>query len=143
MKIVKEYLLSVCVVYTLLSLSKVLMEGISSYQDPYYVMNFGMIFVITCFATFVLFMHRIFDKVPLFFVMIGQYIVVIGGVMLVLFLMSKLVDVSPNVYREMFIQITVPYIVLAGIYYVSYFNEVRRANQNLNELKKMGNRNEN
>ncbi len=143
MKIVKEYLLSVCVVYTLLSLSKVLMEGMNNYQDPYYVMNFGMIFVITCFATFVLFMHRIFDKVPLFFVMIGQYIVVIGGVMLGLFLMSKLVDVSPNVYREMFIQITVPYIVLAAIYYVSYFNEIRRANQNLNELKKMGNRNEN
>ncbi|MBQ7944931.1 MAG: hypothetical protein IJ326_12830 [Lachnospiraceae bacterium] len=143
MKVVKEYLLSVCVVYTILSLVKIFMEGISSYQDPYYVMNFGMMFVVTCFATFVLFMHRIFDKVPLVFVMIGQYIVVIGGVMLGLFVMSKLVEVSPNAYRELFLQITVPYIVLAGIYYVSYFNEVRRANHNLSELKKMENRNDN
>ena len=143
MKVVKEYLLSVCVVYTILSLVKIFMEGISSYQDPYYVMTFGMMFVVTCFATFVLIMHRIFDKVPLVFVMIGQYIVVIGGVMLGLFVMSKLVEVSPNAYRELFLQITVPYIVLAGIYYVSYFNEVRRANHNLSELKKMENRNDN
>lgn len=142
MKIVKEYLLSVCAVYTILALTKVLMEGISGQQDPYYVMNFGMIFVVTCFATFVLFMHRIFYKVPLLFVMIGQYIVVIGGVMFGLFVMSKLMDVSPNAYREMFLQITVPYIVLGGIYYASYFNEVRRANRNLSELKKLENRNE-
>ncbi len=137
MKIVKEYLLSVCVVYTILSLIKVLMEGISGYQDPYYVMNFGMLFVVTSFATFVLFMHRIFYKVPLLFVMIGQYVVVIGGVMLGLFVMSKLMDVSPNAYRELFLQITVPYIVLAGIYYASYFNEVKRANRNLSQLKKL------
>lgn len=142
MKIVKEYLLSVCAVYTILALTKVLMEGISGQQDPYYVMNFGMIFVVTCFATFVLFMHRIFYKVPLLFVMIGQYIVVIGGVMFGLFVMSKLMDVSPNAYREMFLQITVTYIVLGGIYYASYFNEVRRANRNLSELKKLENRNE-
>lgn len=142
MKIVKEYLLSVCVVYTILALTKVLMEGISGQQDPYYVMNFGMIFVVTCFATFVLFMHRIFYKVPLLFVMIGQYILVIGGVMFGLFVMSKLMDVSPNAYHEMFLQITVPYIVLGGIYYASYFNDVRRANRNLSELKKLENRNE-
>lgn len=137
MKLAKEYLLSVCVVYTILSLLKVLLEGIGHKQDPYYIMNFGLIFVITCFAAFVLFMHRIFHKVPLLFVMIGQYIVVIGGVMFGIFVMSKIVDVSPNAYREMFVQITIPYIVLAGIYYASYFREVRNANRNLNELKKM------
>ena len=136
MKIVKEYLLSVCVVYTILSLLKVLVEGLGHRQDPYYVMNFTILVVIVCFATFVLFMHRIFHKVPLLFVMIGQYIVVIGGVMLGIFVMSKLEEVSPHAYREMFLQITIPYIVLAGIYYASYFQEVRNANHNLSELKK-------
>ncbi len=137
MKIVKEYLLSVCVVYTVLSLLKVLMEGIGHRQDPYYVMNFTILFVIVCFATFVLFMHRIFHKVPLLFVMIGQYIVVIGGVMFGIFVLSKLEDVAASAYREMFLQITIPYIVLAGIYYASYFYEVTNANRNLNELKKL------
>lgn len=136
MKIVKEYLLSVCVVYTILSLLKILLEGVGQKQDPYYIMNFGLLFMITCFATFVLFMHRIFHKVPLLFIMIVQYLVVIGGVMLGIFVMSNLVDVSPDVYREMFLQITIPYIVLAGIYYVSYFQDVKKANRNLRELKK-------
>lgn len=136
MKIAKEYLLSVCVVYTILSLLKILLEGVGRIQDPYYIMNFGLLFVITCFATFVLFMHRIFHKVPLLFVMIGQYLVVIGGVMLGIFVMSNLTDVSPSAYREMFLQITIPYIVFAGIYYASYFQDVRNANRNLSELKK-------
>lgn len=60
MKIAKEYLLSVCEVYTILSLLKILIEGVGQKEDPYYIMNFGCLFVITCFATFVLFMHRIF-----------------------------------------------------------------------------------
>lgn len=139
MKTVKEYLLSVCVVYTILAMTKVILEGISRQKDPYYVMNFGILFVITCFAAFVLFMHRIFHKVPLLFVMIGQYAVVMGAVLLGIFVMSKFTEVSSTAYREMFLQITVPYIVFAGIYYASYFNEVKKANRNLSELKKLEN----
>lgn len=136
MKTVKEYLLSVCVVYTIMALTKVIIEGISGHKDPYYILNFGILFVITCFATFVLFMHRIFHKTPLLFVMIGQYVVVMGAVLLSLFVISKFTEVSPNAYREMFLQITAPYIVFAGIYYASYFNDVKKANRNLIELKK-------
>ena len=140
MKLVKEYLLSVCVVFTILSVAKILMEGITGRPDPYYILNFGTIFVVTSFATFVLFMHRIFNWVPLFFVMVGQYVIVITGVMLGIFIMRNFIDVSPNAYRELFWQITVPYIALAIVYYVSYFNEVKKANRNLNELKKIENR---
>ena len=72
----------------------------------------------------------------LLFVMVGQYVIVITGVMLGIFIMRNFIDVSPNAYRELFWQITVPYIVLAIVYYVSYFNEVKKANRNLLELKK-------
>lgn len=137
MKVIKEYLLSVCVVYTILALTKVLLEGISGRQDPYYVLNFGILFVITCFAAFVLFMHRIFHRVPLLFVMIGQYVIVMGTVLLGIFVISKFMEISPNAYRDMFLQITVPYIVFAGIYYASYFHDVKKANRYLNELKKI------
>jgi len=139
MKLAKEYLLSVCVVFTILALTKVLMEGISGSADPNYVLNFGVLFVVTCFAAFVLFMHRIFRKVPLLFVMIGQYVVVIGTVLLGIFISGRFVEVSHNAYRDMFLQITVPYILFAGVYYAVYFNEVRKANRNLNELRKMEN----
>lgn len=141
MKILKEYLLSVCVVYTILALTKVLMEGMGGYHDPYYVLNFGILFVITCFAAFILFMHRIFHKVPLLFVMAGQYIILMGTVLLGMFIADKFIEMSDNAYRDMFLQITVPYILFAGIYYISYFNEVKNANRNLSELKKPNNKN--
>lgn len=137
MKVVKEYLLSVCVVYTILALTKVLLEGISGKQDPYYVLNFGILFVVTCFAAFVLFMHRIFHRVPLLFVMIGQYVIVMGTVLLGILVTSKFMDISPHAYRDMFLQITIPYIVFAAIYYVSYFHDVEKANRHLSELKKI------
>ncbi len=137
MKTIKEFLLSICVVYTILALTKVLMEGIGGKQDPYYIMNFGVLFVITCYAAFILFMHRIFHKVPLLFVMIGQYVLVIGGVMAGIFIMSKLTEVSPSAYRDMFIQITLPYIVFAGIYYISYFREIKKANEIIKAIKEI------
>ncbi|MBQ8247960.1 MAG: hypothetical protein IJZ42_12590 [Lachnospiraceae bacterium] len=137
MKMIKEYLLSVCVVYTILALTKVLIEGIGGKTDPYYVMNFGIVFVITCYAAFILFMHRIFHKVPLLFVMIGQYVLVIGGVMAGIFIMSKFMEVSSAAYRDMFIQITLPYIVFAGIYYIAYFREIKKANEIIKAIKEI------
>lgn len=138
MKMLKEYWLSVCVVYTILTMTKVLLEGIGGKNDPYYLQNFIFLFLIVCFATFVLFMHRIFHKVPLLIVMLAQYGVVIAGVFLGIFFVGKLTDVSPNAYREMFWQITIPYILLAGIYYIAYFQEVKKANENISQLKKKG-----
>ena len=137
MNTLKSYWLSVCVVYTILALTKIITEGIAGYQDPYYILNFGILFIITCFAAFVLFMHRVFHRIPLLFVMIGQYITVIGAVWLSIFIAGKFTEISPNAYCEMFLQITIPYILFAGIYYVSYFNDVKKANRNLNELKKL------
>lgn len=136
MKTIKEYLVSICVVYTILSLTKVFLEGISGQPDPDYIMNFGRLFVITCFATFVLFLHRIFHKIPLLYVMIGQYVVIMGIVFLGIYLADKHTNVSVHAYRDIFLQITVPYLIFAGIYYLSYFNEVKKANHNLSELKK-------
>lgn len=132
---IKHYLLAVSVVYTILAMSKVLYEGITGRLDPNYVVNFGVMFIITCFATFILFMHRIFHKVPLLFVMIGQYVVVIGTVMLGIFVASKLTEVSPYAYREMFLQISIPYIICATIYYFNYFREIKKANDILKALK--------
>lgn len=136
MRTIKHYLLSVCVAYTIFAISKILCEGITGRTDPNYVMNFGAMFIITCFAAFILFIHRIFYKVPLLFVIIGQYIVVIGSVMLGIFIASKLEEISPHAYREMFVQISIPYVVCAVIYYVNYFREIKRANDIIKAIKK-------
>lgn len=119
-----------------MDLTKVLLEEISRQPDPDYLMNFGRLFAVTYFATFVLFLHRIFHKIPLLYVMIGQYAVIMSIVFLGIYLADKLTDVSVHANRDIFLQITVPYLIFAGIYYLSYFNEVKKANHNLNELKK-------
>lgn len=136
MKTFKDYWCSVCVAYTGLAIVKVLIETLSGTKDLHYQMNFGMLFVIICFTTFVLFMHRIFHKVPMLIVMIGQYVAIMGGVWLGIFVISNFTEVSDKAYTELFWQITIPYIIFAGIYYKSYFNEVKKANSNLKQIKK-------
>lgn len=119
-----------------MDLTKVLLEEISRQPDPDYLMNFGRLFAVTYFATFVLFLHRIFHKIPLLYVMIGQYAVIMSTVFLGIYLADKLTDVSVHAYRDIFLQITVPYLIFSGIYYLSYFNEAKKTNHNLNGLKK-------
>lgn len=135
MKMFKDYWCSVCVAYTVLAIVKVLTEALIGMKDPFYQKNLGMMFGIICFATFVLFMHRIFHKIPMLIVMIGQYIVIMGGIWLEIWITGKFIEVSDKAYIELFWQVTLPYVVFAGIYYKSYFNEVKMANNNLSRLK--------
>ncbi|MGN0375972.1 MAG: hypothetical protein ACI4EN_10780 [Butyrivibrio sp.] len=50
--------------------------------------------------------------------------------------MSMFTDVSDNAYRDMLIQVSLPYAVFAIIYYVNYFREVKCANENLKAINR-------
>lgn len=41
---------------------------------------------------------------------------------------SRFTDMHPNAYRDMFFSVTIPYIVLAGLYYISFFRQVKKPN---------------
>lgn len=115
-------------VFTCLLIGKIIIESIMGYRDVYYVENILTLFVITVVATFILSMHQYLPNVPILLVMLLQYAVLIGGVMGAIWIESHFVDIHPDAYKDMFWSVTVPYVVLAGIYYISFFRNIKKAN---------------
>ena len=123
-------------VFTFLLIGKILWEGVTGHRDVYYIENILTLFGITVVATFILSMHKYLQNVPVLLVMLLQYVVLIGSVMGAIWIGSHFTEIDPNGYGDMFWSVTIPYVVLAGIYYVSFFWEVKRANMLLADLNR-------
>ena len=118
----------VCSVFTCLLIGKIILESIMGYRDENYVENILTLFVITIAATFILSMHKYLSNVPILLVMLLQYVVLIGSVMGAIWIESHFADMHPDAYKDMFWSVTAPYVVLAGVYYISFFGKVKKAN---------------
>lgn len=123
-------------VFTCLLIGKIILETIMGHRDVYYIENILTLFGITVVATFILSLHKYLQNVPILLVMLLQYVILIGSVMGAIWIGSHFMDVNPEGYREMFWSVTIPYVVLAGIYYISFFREVKMANALLLEINK-------
>ncbi len=134
----KNFLSIVCSVYTIISLGKIIAEKMMGQNDQFYAENFITIFFISVVATLVLGFHYYLQKIPVIIVMIGQYIFLVGVIMLGVWIEGHFIEVSPSGYRDMFVSFTGPYIIWATIYYVTYFLQLRKANETLTELKRNG-----
>ncbi len=134
----KNFLSIVCSVYTIVSLGKIVFETILGHKDQYYVENFITIFCISVAATLVLGLHYYLQNVPIVLVMIGQYIFLVGIIMLGIWIESHFVEISNSGYWDMYVSFTGPYIIAAIAYYVTYLLQLRKANRTIAELKKDG-----
>ena len=125
----------VCKVFTLLLLGKILLELIVQKVFGNYQENILLMFGFSLLATFVLSQHYRFQKYPLLLVILGQYILLIGVVMLITWIGGWFVELHHNAYRDMFLSFTIPYIIGVIIYYTAVFHEIKSANQALQEIK--------
>lgn len=121
-------------VFTCLLLGKLILESAMGIRDAYYVENIFSLFVIIVVATAILSMHKYLLKAPVLLVMLLQYLALISSVMGGIWLLSHFTEMHESSYRDMFYCVSIPYIVLAGIYYISFFLEVKKANKLLAEL---------
>lgn len=131
----KNYFPSVCIVYTILVLSKLLMETIAGMTDRYYVANLISVFVICCVATLILSLHQFLPNIPLLFVIIGQYILLMVFILTAMYLTSFWSPVSEGGYFDMAVSVTIPYVIIATIYYISYFHDIKKANETIREFR--------
>ncbi|MCQ4922054.1 hypothetical protein NE686_03070 [Tissierella carlieri] len=140
MKIIdkKTFIPTVCVVYTILSMSKIILEAIIQKEFGNYQSNLLMMIFVSFIATLVLSQHYRLQQIPLPIVIIGQYLVLLGVVLLIIWISGLYTDLHPNAYRDMFLSFTIPYIIGAAIYYLNVFWEVKSANQMLKNIKKKG-----
>lgn len=117
---------------------KIISENlILGYSDPFYAENFILLFAFTALIVAVLGASRYFTGLPLWLVIIMQYIIVISAVMLETKVSGFFHELSKSAYYDMFRSLTIPYAIFAVAYYIKCFHDVHKANQNLEQIHKM------
>lgn len=130
-----NFLSTVCVVFTCLTLGKVVLEAFFTGVFGNYQENLLMMFGISALATFVLSQHYRLERFPLVAVIVGQYVVLIAAVMLIIWVSGFFEELHENAYRDMFRSFTVPYVIAAAVYYISLYFEIKKADRLLQEVK--------
>ena len=116
MKIIDRhnFLSVVCVSFTLIVCGKLLFEKMTGFTDKFYTENIFTCLLICVLATFVLSMHYYLQRFPFIPVVIGQYLFVIGVIFAMIRLASNFTDMAPSAYKDMFISVTIPYVIGAA-----------------------------
>ncbi len=131
----KNFFPGVCEVFTILTLSKIALEAVFQGEFGAYQTNIAVMFLLSLLATAVLSLHDRFREVPLPLVIVLQYLFLIGIVLGMVRVSSFMEPLHEHAYRDMFFSFTIPYVIGAILYYVSFFVKVRNANKYLMEIK--------
>lgn len=132
----KSFFPIVCVVFTLLVLGKVILEAAVQGIFGGYQKNILVMFLLSLLGTLVISQHYRFQKLPLLAVVIVQYLVMIGVVMVLIRVASFFGPIHKDGYRDMALSFSIPYGIAAAVYYISLLYEVKRVNQALGKIRR-------
>lgn len=132
----KNFVPTVCVIFTVLVLGKILLEAAVQNLFGGYQGNILMMFLLSVLGTFVLSLHYRFQDLPLLAVIIVQYLVLVGVIVALVWVISFFEPVHENGYRDMILSFSIPYGIAAAVYYISFFNEVKHANRALEKIRR-------
>lgn len=140
MKIINRnnFISIVCVSFTLIVCGKLLYEKSIGFIDSNYTENIFMCLGISVLAVAILSLHYFLQHLPFIPVVIGQYLLLIGFIFAGIWVSGHFTDNAPSAYRDMFISVTVPYVVGAIVYYVSFFLQIKKANEVFMSLDQIG-----
>ena len=131
---IKEYILEVCCVFTLMSVIGAVVNIIAGTETNN--INVIVMFATCAIATLVLFLHKLFDNVSPLVMIIMQYLVACALVGLMLWLISMFVSpITPKGWFEFYRSFTIPYIFLAGFYYYRVFSETKKQDKLIQEIR--------
>lgn len=131
---IKEYILEVCCVFTLMSVIGAIVNIIAGTETNN--INVIVMFATCAIATLVLFLHKLFDNVSPLVMIIVQYLVACALVGLMLWLISMFVSpITPKGWFEFYRSFTIPYIFLAGFYYYRVFSETKKQDKLIQEIQ--------
>ena len=89
---------------------------------------------ISVLATAILSLHYYLQQLPFVPVVVGQYLLLIGVIFGGIWIGGHFTENAPSAYRDMFISVTIPYVIGAIVYYVSFFMQIKKANEVLMNL---------
>ncbi|MBQ5331273.1 MAG: hypothetical protein J6F31_08500 [Oscillospiraceae bacterium] len=129
-----NFLSLVCMSFTLIVCGKLLLEKLMGFTDRHYTENIFTCLAFSVMITAVLSLHYYLQSFPLIPVLIGQYLAIIGLVAGLVKLVDAVAGTTSDAMWQMLLSVTVPYVISAVIYYVSFFRQVKKANIILSEL---------
>jgi hypothetical protein len=130
----KNFISIVCISFTLVVCSKLILEGLMGFTDKNYTMNIFAILGFSIIITAVLALHFYLQKFPLIPVLIGQYLGVVGLTVAFVKITDIVADTETNAMIQMIASVTIPFIISAIVYYIAFFRQVNKANDILSEI---------
>lgn len=137
MKIIKkrELFPAICISYTIISLSITIFEAIRTKTISNFQFNLIGMFVWTSIAVFVLSQHYRLERFSALTMILLQYLIAIFLVIGTIYISSFFISINPNGYKDAFRSFTIPYVIGAGVYYISLYRFVKNGNKTLNFIK--------
>ena len=133
-KLINEVLVTSCVCYTIISLVLGRVNVVTPDQQSFYG-NLVMMFVWTAIAVAVLYAHTLFERWPPVLVMLVQYVLAMGLVLLLTWLTGFFGPLHPLWYWYAFRSFTGVYVVGAAAFYIETFRQARKTDALLQQLR--------
>ena len=128
-----EIFISICVSYTIISIAGAIINMLTGSQTNN--LNVISMFVFTTIAVLVLYMHRLFENLSPLMMIVIQYLIAMGLVFLYVYIIGLFDPVAEGGYWDIFRSFTIPYIIGAAVYYISVFQEAKKQNAILCEIR--------
>lgn len=137
MKIINKnnFLITVCVSYTIISLGIIIGEASASKGLSATHWNLITAFFLCCISVFVLSQHYRMERFSPLLAILLQYIVAIILVLFLVWMIGLTAELHQDAYRDVVVSFTIPYFIGALIYYVTLHVETKKQNKNLQLLK--------
>ncbi len=132
---IKKLFLEICISYTSVSVTAAVMNAITGRENDN--SNTLVMFAFCVIASVVLSLYSIFDNVSPLLMMILQYVAACFFCGLFLLIINRIDPISPRGWFEYYRSFTIPYIIIAGIFYYYLFKEAKEQNKLIHEIQEM------
>lgn len=126
----------VCISFTLMVCGKLLLEKSMGFTDVHYTENIFTCLFFSLIITAILALHFYLQRFPLIPVLIVQYLSVIGVTAGFVKIADMIGNTSTNAMWQMMLSVTIPFIVSAVVYYITYFRQIKKANAIIAEINR-------
>ena len=138
---ISSFLIELCCVYTIISVVGAIVNMICGTETNN--LNVLVMFATCIIATFVLYMHKLFDTWSPLTMIVVQYLTACVLCAIMLFIISLVVEpITPRGWYEFYRSFTIPYIFLAGFYYYRAYNEAKKQRDLLAEIQEKAEKSE-
>ncbi|SFQ29469.1 hypothetical protein SAMN04487928_13028 [Butyrivibrio proteoclasticus] len=130
----KNLALMIFMSYTVVSVSSAVINIIFGGQTNN--MNELMMLAICIIASVVLSLHRLFDSISPLAMMVIQYLLACVLIAVMLLIVSHFDTITIQGWLDLYRSFTIPYVILAGVYYYSVFADTKKKDSIIKDLQK-------